>query len=101
MLTQLDPCAAGAEQRAEIENALARYPDISPDSLAAIITWFRKEASALDVALIASNEVIAESYRRFRTDHIDPFTPGDLAKGFIFVVTALGLTFIALIWPAL
>lgn len=101
MLTQLDPCAVGAEQRAEIETALARYPDLSPERLAVIITWFRKEASALDVALIASNEAIAESYRHFRNDHIDPFTPRDVVKGSLFVVTALGLMFITLIWPAL
>ncbi|MGC4090205.1 MAG: hypothetical protein QM756_20465 [Polyangiaceae bacterium] len=42
--------AAGATRRAQIEAALADYPHISDDRLASLIAWFRKEASAHDVA---------------------------------------------------
>ena len=101
MFSQLDNGIGSAEQRARIEKMLAQYPDISPNHLAALITWFRKEASALDVALIASNEAIAQSYRRFRNDHIDPLTVKDLVNGFLVIASAAALIFISLIWPAL
>lgn len=99
-MSNLQDGAAGAARRAQIEAVLADYPDISEDRLAAVIRWFRKEASALDVATLASNEAIADRYRRFRTDHIDSVSGNDV----IYAVLGLalgGAVMLALVWPAL
>ena len=75
--------AARAQRRAKMEAALADYPDLSEERLASLLGWFRKEATALDVAMVASNPVIAEPYRLFRAEHIDPITGKDWMKGAI------------------
>lgn len=99
-MNQSQDSAAGAAQRAQIETALADYPNLSEDRLAAVIRWFRKEASALDVAMVASNEAITEPYRRFRADHIDPLTGKDMMKGLLFAALA-GLAVFLMIWRGL
>lgn len=92
--------AASADRRAQIERTLADYPDLGEDSLGELIAWFRKEASALDVAMVASNPEIAESYRRFRADHIDRLTGNDILRGILFAV-AIGAIVLLIIWRAL
>jgi len=89
--------AAVVAQRAQIEAALADYPHLNEESLAAVIRWYRKDASAFDVAMLASNEAIAEPYRRFRADHIDPMTGKDVMKG-LLVAAAVGLVVFFIIW---
>jgi len=89
-----------AVRRAQVEAALARYPDLDRDRIDELIHWFRKEASARDVAMIACNEAILESYRRFRADHIDPLTAGDVGK-VILVLAAVGLAILFIAWRAL
>ena len=96
-MNQSQNSAAEPAQRAQIESALADYPHLSEDRLAALIGWFRKEASAFDVAMLASNEAIAEPYRRFRADHIDPLTGKDVMKGLLLAVLA-GLAVFLIIW---
>ena len=96
-MNQTQGSVAVAAQRAQIEAALADYPNLSEDRLAALIRWFRKEASALDVAMLASNETIAEPYRRFRADHIDRMTGADVMKGLLFAA-AVGLVIYFIIW---
>jgi len=86
-----------AARRMQIEAALADYPHVSKESLGGLIHWFRKEASALDVAMVASNEAIAESYNRFRADHIDRMTLQDVMKGLAFAA-AVGLAVFFIIW---
>jgi hypothetical protein len=88
-------------QRAHIEDALAAYPNISKERLAALIAWFRKEASALDVALIASNAAIEEPYRRFRADHIDGLSGVDMIKGSLIAASVIGgfILYIVLMAP--
>lgn len=99
-MTNNPPDATGVARRAQIEAALARYPHLSEEHVTAIKTWFRNEASALDVAMIASNERITESYRRFRADHIDRLTGRDIIRAILF--TAAVCAVIALIlWRAL
>jgi len=88
-----------ARRRAHAEAALARYPDISPEILAELTTWFRREASALDVGLIASNEELAKPYRRFRAEQIDPLRPRDWVKGTLFALV-VALAIIAILWRA-
>lgn len=87
-----------AAQRAQAEAALADYPHIGEDRLAALLQWFRKEASALDVAMVASNEAIAEPYRQFRADHIDPLTGKDVIKGLLLAALAGGAVFLMIWW---
>jgi hypothetical protein len=99
-MTQSHDGAPAAERRAQIEAALAEYPHISDERLTSLIAWFRKEASALDVATLASNEAIAEPYRRFRADHIDPLTGKDIAKGLLFAAVVGAIIFL-IIWRAL
>jgi hypothetical protein len=96
-MDQTQDGTAAAARRGQIEVALADYPNLSEDSLAGLIRWFRKEASAFDVAMLASNEAIAEPYRRFRADHIDRMTAQDVMKGLLFAALA-GLVVFFIIW---
>jgi len=89
--------AAVAARRMQIETALADYPHVTKESLGGLIHWFRKEASALDVAMLASNEAIAEPYRLFRADHIDRMTPQDVMKGLAFAA-AVAAAVLFIIW---
>ena len=91
--------AARARRRAGIEAALARYPHLSPEAVKELTDWFAREASALDVGLIASNEELAEPWRRFRADHIDPLRPKDWLFGLALVIAVLAV-FAALFWRA-
>lgn len=84
-------------QRAQIEATLADYPHLSEARLAALIGWFRQEASAFDVAMLAGNEAIAEPYRRFRADHVDPTTGKDVMRG-LLVAALVGLAVFFIIW---
>lgn len=86
-----------AVRRARIETALAGYPAIERERLDEVLHWFRKEASALDVALLASNQEIREVYRRFRTDHLDGITRGDLVSG-LAIAVALAVVVAAIAW---
>lgn len=68
----------------EVRALLARYPDLSSTEVADLKRWFRKEASALDVALLATETELAGQYRQFRRDHIDRFELRDLVNAAIF-----------------
>lgn len=92
--------SARATRRAEIERALARYPHLTPEGLTELTDYFQREASALDVGLIASNEAVAGPYRRFRTEHIDPLRPRDWIRGIAFGLVMCG-AILAMLWPAL
>lgn len=80
----------GADRFDAVETLLARYPDVSEAEVASLKTWFRKEASAFDVASIASKDWVAPGYQRFREDHIDRFTPKDFL-GAAAVVAAVAV----------
>jgi len=64
------PADAGREGR--IAALIERYPDISANEIEDIKTWWMREASSLDIALLSGREDIAEGYAAFRKDHIDP-----------------------------
>jgi hypothetical protein len=89
-----------AVRRAQIEAALARYPDLEHHRIDDLIHWFHKEASARDIAMIACNEAILEPYRRFRADHIDPLTVRDVGK-VIVILAAVGVVILFIAWRAL
>jgi len=97
-MTQLTE-AHRARRRVRIEEAIARYPDLSPETLRELTNYFAREASALDVGLIASNEAIAMPYRQFRAEHIDPLKPRDWARGTLFAL-AVALILVAIMWRA-
>ena len=78
------------QRRAHAEATLARYPDLDPNELAELLHWYRREASARDVALLASNETIHESYRAFRRVHVDRFSVKEKLVGALLVAGAAG-----------
>jgi hypothetical protein len=67
------------ERRAHIEALVARYPNLAPDELADLVHWYRREASAMDVALVASNEAISEPFGAFCRAHVGGLTKRDKA----------------------
>ena len=91
--------AARAARRGEIEALLARYPHLSPEAVADLSAWFDKEASSLDIGLLACNDEIAEPYRAFRADHVDPLKGRDWLRGLAFVAVVLAIM-AGLFWRA-
>ncbi|MEO5587829.1 MAG: hypothetical protein ABIQ81_09090 [Novosphingobium sp.] len=88
-----------ALRRARIERALADYPHIERERIDEVRHWFDKEASALDVAVLATNQDIAVAYRRFRADHIDTLTPKDYLRGVAFTA-AIVVIIVLIVWRA-
>lgn len=89
----------GADRHARIEVALANYPDIDAETLTEMIHWFHKEASALDVGLIASDPRLYKPYQQFKDDHLNRFSGNDLVWATIFVMVAGGAVLL-MIWAA-
>ena len=79
MTTQPDAPHAGADKIARVTALLQQYPDVSSHELGELKTWFRRQATALDIGIVASKEEIAGSYARFREEHIDRFRGKDIA----------------------
>lgn len=80
-----------------IEAILLRYPDIDEAELADLKRWFGKEASAFEVASLASKDNVQRQYGEFRRTHIDRLTPMELVLGALVVVVLLsGVAAIAL-----
>lgn len=99
-MTTIQDGADSADRRARIERVLADYPQLGDERIAELVHWFRKEASALDVAMVASNPDVAATYRQFRTDHLDRLSGNDILRGLLFasIISAIVL---AIIWRAL
>ena len=57
-----------------IEAILSAYPDVTDGETDLLKHWFRKEASAFEVASLASKEICQSGYRQFSADHLDRFT---------------------------
>jgi hypothetical protein len=91
--------ALRAARRGEIEAMLARYPHLSPEAVAELTQWFATKASSLDIGLIACNDDIAEPYRAFRADHVDPLRGRDWLRGIAFVGVILAIMAV-LFWRA-
>lgn len=60
-----------------VEAILTSYPDVTDGETELLKRWFGKEASAFDVASLASKEACQAGYRQFRADHIDRFSVRD------------------------
>jgi hypothetical protein len=85
-MTMTDLTADGSTAAARfeaIEATLARYPHLDEAELGDLKRWFRREASAFDVANLASRDAIADQYRAFRAKHVDNFDAGDVLKGLV------------------
>ncbi len=99
-MTTVQDGAFSADRRAQIERTLAHYPDLSDAALGDLLAWFRHEATALDVAMVASNPDILAPYRQFRADHIDRLTAKDILRGILFAA-AMSAIALLIIWRAL
>lgn len=85
----------GADAR--IVAMFAAYPDISQEDERELIQWYRKEASALDVGLIASDPDLKPGLDRFRARHVNRFTFTDILMAAAFVAIFLGFAALLLV----
>jgi len=86
-----------ADERAQVTELLARYPDLSERELDAVKTWFKRTAGPLDVGMLASDTTIAEQYRAYRKDHHDRFSARDIGIAAVFLaITACIVGLIAM-----
>jgi hypothetical protein len=95
-MTEQTP-AHRASRRARVEATLRQYPHLSPEALHELTHYFTREASALDVGLIASDETLAAPYRAFRSVHIDPLKPRDWVVG-TAVFLGVSALLVAMLW---
>jgi hypothetical protein len=77
-------------RRLDVEQALRNYPNLPPDRIADLTKWFKREATAMEVAAIAGNPNIQSNYCRFRDQHLDRLTAWETA-----LATGLGVVLIA------
>lgn len=78
------------DPRARATALLARYPDLSAQELQELEHWFRKEATALDMGMLASEPRVAAQLRAYRKAHHERFTMRDMAVAAIFLAIAAG-----------
>jgi hypothetical protein len=81
----------GITCRVEVMDALSRYPEINHEELSWLLRWFRKEASAMDVAMLASDPTLAGPYKRFKAEHLDRLSTTELFWGAVLLVLALAV----------
>ena len=80
----------GVEKRLRAEALLQAYPALSEEEVQQLLHWFRREASALDIGMLAQNESIREGYTQFRADHVDGFKIRDLGNGLLLTIAIVG-----------
>jgi hypothetical protein len=89
-----------AGRRDHIITLLGKYPRLESADLNELLHWFRTEASALDVGLIASDPRLAESYEALKKDHLDKVTVADLF--WVMILVGTGFVLLAmLVWSPL
>lgn len=88
--------AARAERRARMERLIENYPSLDSNEKTELVDWLRREATALDIALLSSIDAIGDGYRAFRAEHIDRFTWRDIFR--ILILLSLIGVFIAAIY---
>lgn len=91
--------SAADARRAHVEALLAAYPDVTPEERQLMVNWFRSEASALDVALVASNPAAERGYRHFRSENVDKFTVKDMGYALLFAVIIAAIVLL-IVWRA-
>ena len=96
-MTDTTDRASGPDRFDQIEALLKSYPSLTDEELQELKTWHKKEASAFDVANMASKDATKDGYARFRAEHIDPFKWNDLVlamlgiAGILAIVAAIGI----------
>lgn len=95
----LTESASALARRAHVEALLAAYPDVNVEERDLLVRWFRREGSALDVAMLASEPGIARGYARFRAEHIDRFSWTDVLKGIAGAAVLVAIV-AAIMWRA-
>ena len=80
----------GVEKRLRAKALLQAYPALSEEEVQQLLHWFRREASALDIGMLAQNESIREGYAQFRADHVDGFNIRDLGNGLLLTIAIVG-----------
>lgn len=91
MTNIIDGQCAGGNRFDAIEAVLQRYPHIEPHELADLRHWFGKEASAFEVASMASKEHIKQPYAQFRAAHVDKLGVKEIAFSVLVAASVLGL----------
>lgn len=79
MNTQTSRAPSPDERRMDVAARLALYPNLPEGEIEDLRHWFHKEATALETAMLASDEQLREPYQRFRKDHLDRLSPRDKA----------------------
>lgn len=69
MATRSDEQRNRAAARFAIERVISDYPNISEAELYRLIDYFRSEATAFDLAVIAANRKIRPQYQALCRDH--------------------------------
>ena len=82
---------AGADRLARVSALLKRYPDVTHHELGELKTWFKRQASALDIGILASQEDIGSGYALFREEHIDRFAGKDIVAIAAVLVAVIGI----------
>jgi hypothetical protein len=82
-------------RRLDVEEKLVDYPDLSADKLLDLIYWFKREATVMELAAIASNPRVRDNYRQFRARYL-----GKLTMGETVLATVLGAGLIVMIAAA-
>lgn len=100
MMSNSLAASAADARRAHVEALLSAYPDVTPEERELLVNWFRKDATALDVALVASNPAAERGYRRFRAQHVDRFTLKDMGRALAFAA-AIAVCILLIAWRAL
>ena len=80
-------------QHPRVEALLSAYPRLSADEMEELLRWSQDQASAFDVATLASNSSTAEKYRAFYDAHIDPLTRRELAWSIAVAGALIALLF--------
>ncbi|QYJ07067.1 hypothetical protein [Qipengyuania flava] len=80
-----------------VEALLSRYPEVAEAELAELKRWFSKEASAFEVASLASKDELRSRYCAFRADHVDKIGTMDMLAIVCGTVLLLG----AIAWFAM
>lgn len=88
------------ERRLRMECLITRYPNLEQTELAELARWYRREASAMDVALLSSSEEAGEGFARFARDHIAPFNWREKIVAFALSAGVLGLIGFAFVGEA-
>lgn len=89
-MTDTIAAPVGAGTRTRAEQLLARYPDLAETELAELLVLFRKKLSAMDQAMIASEEHLVVQYAAFKREHVNRFNLHDLRNAGLFVLIVVG-----------